>query len=76
MMRLMVEDSGIGVQRSEGQVACFSNAQRGLDGFQVAHFTDQHYVRVLAKCTARSELANEWVSECTSRWFTRHFLCG
>src|SRR5216684_4255717 len=23
---------------------------------------------------ARSELAKEWVSECTSRWFTRHFL--
>ena len=24
---------------------------------------------------ARSAFANEWVSACTSRWFTTHFLC-
>ena len=49
MMRLMVEDRRVGVQRAEGQVAGFGDAQRGFDGFQVAHFADQHHVRVFTK---------------------------
>ena len=49
MMRLMVEDRRVGVQRAEGQVAGFRDAQRGLDGFQIAHFADQHHVRVFTK---------------------------
>src|SRR5208337_2034986 len=40
---------GIGVQRREGQVAGFRDAQRRFDRFQVAHFSDQHNVRVFAQ---------------------------
>ena len=49
MMRLMVGRRRVGVQGAEGQVAGFGDAQRGLDGFQVAHFADQHHVRVFAE---------------------------
>src|SRR5271165_2122994 len=39
----------IGVQSGEGQVAGFRNAQGGFDGFQVAHFADEHHVGVFAQ---------------------------
>ena len=39
----------VGVQRAEGQVAGFRDAQRRFDGLQVAHFADQHHVRILTQ---------------------------
>ena len=39
----------VGVQRAERQVAGFGDAQRRFDGLQVAHFADQHHVRVFTK---------------------------
>ena len=39
----------IGMQRAEGEVAGFRDTQRGFDGFKVAHFADQHHVRVFTK---------------------------
>src|SRR5215471_21591327 len=41
------------VQRAERQVAGFSDAQRRFDGFQVAHFADQHHVRIFTKRSAQ-----------------------
>jgi hypothetical protein len=38
----------IGVQRCERQVARLCDAQRGLNRFEVAHFADEHHVRVFA----------------------------
>src|ERR1700722_3153828 len=35
----------IGVQGTEGQVTSLGNAQRGLDSFEIAHFTAQKHVR-------------------------------
>ncbi len=43
----------VGVQRAEGQVAGFGDAQRGFDGFQIAHFADQHHVRVFTESGAQ-----------------------
>jgi len=40
---------GIGVQRGEGQVARFGNAQGGFDGFKVAHLSDEDHVGVFAE---------------------------
>ena len=37
------------MQCAEGEVAGFRDAQRGFDGFQIAHFADQHHVRVFTK---------------------------
>ena len=37
------------MQGAEGQVAGFGDAQRRFDGLQVAHFADQHHVRVFAQ---------------------------
>ena len=42
------------MQRAESQVAGFGDAQRRLDGFEVAHFADQHHVRVFTKRGAQS----------------------
>src|SRR5271156_2356151 len=42
-------DRRIGVQRGEGQVAGFSDAQSGFDGFQVAHFADEDDVGIFAQ---------------------------
>ena len=42
------------MQRGEGQVAGFGDAQRHLDRFEVTHFADEHDVRVLTKCGAKS----------------------
>src|SRR5581483_9748294 len=39
----------VGVQRAEGQVAGFGDAQRRLNRFQIAHFADEHHVRVFAE---------------------------
>ena len=39
----------VGVQRPEGQVAGFGDAQGAFDGLQVAHFADEHHVGVLAQ---------------------------
>src|SRR5208282_301841 len=43
----------VGVQSAEGEVAGFGDTQRRLDGFQVAHFADQHHVRVFTKSGAQ-----------------------
>ena len=45
----MVEDAELVCKRAEGEVAGFGDAQRRLDRFQVAHFADQHHVRVFTK---------------------------
>ena len=37
------------MQRAEGQVAGFRDAQRRFDGFQIAHFADQHHVGIFAE---------------------------
>ena len=39
----------VGVQRAERKVAGFCDAQRRFDGFQIAHFADQHHVRVFTE---------------------------
>ena len=44
---------GIGVQRGKGQVAGFRDAQSGFDGFQVAHFADEHDVGIFAQGGAK-----------------------
>src|SRR6185312_12270329 len=44
----------VSVQRSEGQVAGFSNAQRGFNGFKIAHFADQHHVWIFTQCGTES----------------------
>ena len=41
------------MQRAESQVAGFSDAQGRLDGLQVAHFADQHHVRVFTERSAQ-----------------------
>ncbi len=41
------------VQRREGEVTGFRDAERGLDGLQVAHLADEHDVRVLAERRAQ-----------------------
>src|SRR5262249_48511591 len=41
--------SRVGMQGGKGQVAGLSDAQRGLDSFQVAHLTDEHDVGVFTK---------------------------
>ena len=41
------------VQRGERKVAGFCDAQRRFDRFEVAHFADQHHVRILAKRSAQ-----------------------
>ena len=43
----------VGVQRTERQVAGFCDAQRRLDGFQIAHFADQHHIRIFTKSGAQ-----------------------
>jgi hypothetical protein len=43
----------VGVQRSERQVAGLGDLQRGFDGFEVAHFADEHDVGVLAERRAQ-----------------------
>src|SRR5256884_629139 len=40
---------GVGVQRRKSQVPGLRDAQRGFDGFQVAHLADQYHVWVFAK---------------------------
>src|SRR6202789_4453191 len=42
------------MQRAEGQVAGFGDAQRRFDGFQITHFADQHDIRVFTKSGAQS----------------------
>ena len=42
-----------GVQRAEDQVARFRRRDGRFDRFQVAHFTDQNHVRVLAQRAAQ-----------------------
>ena len=37
------------MKRRKSQVAGLGYAKRGLRSFKVAHFADQHYVRVLAQ---------------------------
>ncbi len=37
------------MQRTEGEMASFRDCQSGLYGFQVPHFADEHYVRVLTQ---------------------------
>src|SRR5215204_3053525 len=44
---------GVGVQRGERQVARLRDAQGRLDGLEVAHFADEHHVRVLAQGRAQ-----------------------
>src|SRR6187397_1401021 len=44
---------GVRVQRGERQVSGFSDTQRGLDRFEVAHFADEDDVRVLAQGSAK-----------------------
>ena len=61
------------MQGAEGQVAGFRNAQRRLDGFQVAHFADQHHVRVFAQGGAQ-RVGERLGIGVHSRWFTRQFL--
>ena len=39
----------VGVQRAERKVAGFGDPQRRLDGFQIAHFADQHHVGIFTK---------------------------
>ena len=39
----------VGVERPEGQVAGFGGGQGGLDGLQVPHLADQHFVGILAE---------------------------
>ena len=63
----------VGVQRAESQVAGFSDTQRRLDGFQVAHFADQHHVRIFTEGGAQS-VGKLLVSACNSRWLTTQFL--
>jgi len=65
---------GVRVQRGEGEVARLGDAQRGLDRLQVAHLAIST-TSGSSRSAARSAFENEWVSECTSRWFTTHFLC-
>ncbi len=44
---------GVRVERGEGEVAGLGDAERRLDGFEVAHFADEHHVRVLAQGRAQ-----------------------
>ena len=37
------------MQRAECKVAGFRDTERGFDGFEIAHFADQHHVRVFTK---------------------------
>ena len=41
------------MQRRQRQVARFRNAQGRFDGLQIAHFTDEHHVRILAQRRAQ-----------------------
>ena len=41
------------MQSAECEVAGFCDAQSGLYGFQVAHFADQHHVRVFTEGSAQ-----------------------
>ena len=43
----------IGVQRAKRQVTGFSDTQRRFDSFQIAHFADQHHVRIFTKGSAQ-----------------------
>src|SRR5579884_681134 len=45
--------SRVRVQGAESEVAGFGDTQRRFNGFQVAHFADQHHVRVFTKCGAQ-----------------------
>ena len=42
------------MQRAESKVAGFRDAQRRFNGFQVAHFADEHHVRIFTKRGAQS----------------------
>ncbi len=42
-----------GMERAENQVPGFCGNQGGLDGFHVAHFSDQDHVGVLAQGAAQ-----------------------
>ena len=53
MTRLMVEDAEFVCKRAESQVAGFSDSQRRFDGFEIAHFADQHHVRIFTECGAQ-----------------------
>ena len=53
MMRLIVERRRVRVQRAEGEVAGLGDLQRRLHGLEVAHFADEHDVRVLAQRRAQ-----------------------
>jgi len=44
---------GVRVEGGEGEVARLGDAERRLDGFEVAHFADEHHVRVLAQRRAQ-----------------------
>jgi hypothetical protein len=39
----------VGVQRGEGRGARLGDRERGVDRLQVAHFADQHHVRVFTQ---------------------------
>ncbi len=41
--------AGVGVQGAKGEVARLRDGEGGFDGLQVAHFTHQHHVGILAK---------------------------
>ena len=58
MIRLIVEYGGVCVQRGKCQVTGFGNSQSHLDRFEIAHFADQHDVRVLTKRGAESVRRN------------------
>src|SRR6185312_16079829 len=44
----------VGVQRSEGKVTCFCNAQRRFYCLKVAHFADEHHVWIFTQRGAQS----------------------
>ena len=44
---------GVGVQGAESQVTGFGDAQGRFDGFQIAHFADQHHVRIFTQRRAQ-----------------------
>ena len=65
----------LGVQRGEDEVAGLGRGERGRDGLEVAHLTDEDDVGVLAQHVLAARLANECVSSPTSRWLTIARLC-
>ena len=53
MIRLMVEAAELVCSVARVKVARFGDAQRRFDRFEVAHFADEHHVRILAQRSAQ-----------------------